>query len=205
MDDICLTCREPAKLIVISETNSYFCYEHGFDYHRISGNKLLKLSEYKFHQKFRVNLDKVNKAKSDLMNISVNLINIIKSITKNQLIQIEKRVDLMNNLVKERDLNTDKIDEYGDIQITRDDLNKFTEIVKEYLNVSINDNNAFPLNLDEATSCLKNNILEEKDKHLSTLTDEILEFKAEIMKTYNNTSNDAYINPSIIVAELETD
>ena len=111
----------------------------------------------------------------------------------------------MNNLVKERDLNTDKIDEYGDIQITRDDLNKFTEIVKEYLNVSINDNNAFPLNLDEATSCLKNNILEEKDKHLSTLTDEILEFKAEIMKTYNNTSNDAYINPSIIVAELETD
>ena len=205
MDDICVMCGEPAKLIVISETNSCFCYEHGIDNHRISGNKFLKLSEYKFHQKFRLNLDKVNKAKNDLNNISVSLINIIKSITKNKIIEIQRRISLMNDLVKEGNLDTDKLDEYGDIQIIKDDLNEFDEIVSKYLNVSINGNNALPVKLEIRTSIQKNNILTKKVQHLSSLTSEIGELKAELMKAYNNTPNELYTDPSVIVEELEND
>ena len=51
MDDICLKCKGTAKMILPSENDACFCYEHGFDHHNISKNKLLRLSEYEFYKK----------------------------------------------------------------------------------------------------------------------------------------------------------
>ena len=60
MDDICLKCKGTAKMILPSENDACFCYEHGFDHHNISKNKLLRLSEYEFYKKIRLNHERIN-------------------------------------------------------------------------------------------------------------------------------------------------
>ena len=146
MDDICLTCSKSADVMCTYEQNACFCFEHGFDHLKLSGHKLIKLIEYKCHQKFRTNLERINKAKNDLIYRSAYLINTIKSITKNKIIQINRNIDLMQHLIGEGNWNSNtkiyqQLEELSDIKVIGNDLNGLTKIINKYLNVIINDHN----------------------------------------------------------------
>ena len=154
----------------------FFCREH-FDNHstvRRGDHRPIKLSRIYRDKRCSFNLEKLNKIKIDIINRSNFLVQTILSITECYLSKISYNSNQIKEILKKNNWSheTDKmIEEYGNIELKEIQINKFTEIAKNYLCVLANGIEILPstFNITQTIKGAKRNAKEkEKEKEKGT-------------------------------------
>ena len=189
MERFCRICLKQADVTCTCEKNLFLCFEHFATHFETSEgqHKLinLKVLRDEFYKKCNFNLEKINKAKSNLICRSNYMIEVILWITKTQLSAISKNYDSIKNILKNKDFSDEflqMVDEYGNVKIKEYELDDFNEIAKNYLSVLINESEFLSSALNPRIIKDKNSKLKEKSKNFKDLKVKIERFKLELNK-----------------------
>ena len=221
MGGFCGICPKQADVTCTCEKNLSLCFKDFATHLETSEgqHKPINLKMFKFVEKCNLNLEKINKAKSNLICKSNYMIDVILWITETQLSAISKNYDSIKNILKNKDFSDEflqMVDEYGNVKIKEYELDDFNEIAKNYLSVLINESEFLSSALNPRIIKDKNSKLKEKSKNFKDLKVKIERFKLELNKinqeideeeTESNKKISIIKNhdPSVIVKELERD
>ena len=137
MEYICRICQKRADAICICNENLRFCFEHVAEHLDTpkGQHKSISLKMFKFAEKCKFNLEKINQVKSEIIRRSNYMIEAILAITKFQLSIILNNSDQIKNILKNKKFSDEiihMIGEYGNIEIKESELDDFSKIAKNY-------------------------------------------------------------------------
>ena len=222
MERFCRICLKQADVTCTCEKNLFLCFEDLVTHLRTSDGQhkptSLKIIRDEFYKKCNFNLEKINKAKSNLICRSNYMIEVILWITETQLSAISKNYDSIKNILKNKDFSDEflqMVDEYGNVKIKEYELDDFNEIAKNYLSVLINESEFLSSALNPRIIKDKSRKSKEKSKNFKDLKVKIDRFKLELNKINQKIDEEIESNkkisiiknhnPSVIVKELERD
>ena len=145
MENICIVCKEPAKVFCSCDTSRLYCYKDFLNSHEstIGLHKKIDIASKRqeLNQKFISTIQNLHKTKTKVISRSNKLINIIQLVAKSKLSSIEKYIDCCNNSLKYKDLNAEKFfNDYKNIETWESDLESFIQIVTKSFSFYNNDN-----------------------------------------------------------------
>ena len=221
MEGFCRISPKQADVVCTCEKNLVLCFEDLATHLETSEGQhkpiKLKILRDEFYKKCNFNLEKINKAKSNLICRSNYMIEVILWITKTQLSAISKNYDSIKNILKNKDFSDEflqMVDEYGNVKIKEYELDDFNEIAKNYLSVLINESEFLSSALNPRIIKDKNSKLKERSKNFKDLKAKIERFKLELNKinqeideeeTESNKKISIIKNHNPSVKELERD
>ena len=137
MEDICRICQKRADVTCICNKNLRFCFEHVVEHCDTpkGQHKSINLKVFKFVEKCKFNLEKINQVKSEIIRRSNYMIKAILAITDFQLSTILNNYDQIKNILKNKNFSDEiiqMIEDYGNIEIKETELDEFSEIAKNY-------------------------------------------------------------------------
>ena len=104
MEDICRICQKRADATCICNKNLRFCFKHLVEHLDTpkGQHKSINLKIFKFVEKCKFNLEKINQVKSEIIRRSNHMVEAILAITKFELSTILNNYDQINNILKNK-------------------------------------------------------------------------------------------------------
>ena len=195
MKDICIECKQFAKVCCSCDNVLRFCFDcYLFVHKNTQGNhnpiKIDKIRK-EITQKIHSKIQNLYKIKSQVISKSYQLINMIQNIATKQLSFIKKKIDAW-----EKDLNS-RVErmprEYENIEFTESDLKLFEQTVTKIFLIFKDNNEIIDSEVKEIKSFkfLKN--VEEIQKQLQPTFNLLLEGHTSCVNSEAVTSDNKYI------------